>query len=492
MIRLGTPSLTAIVMVAWLAAAGCKRSGAPAAAPEAAAVGGARGDAAAGAQSPPPTPAGMKAPFERRTAALAKSFAAGVKAYRAKKYGEAERLFQEVGAARPDDTAARYQELRAAVRADPEADLREPVRALLLRDFVGYDHRLRTGKELAPLWASSRASELEAIRAAARAAYAERLAQGVFFVGRNRTAQPAMYDETGKAIIDLYQEAYAFDPGSGLVRRLSDTGGRVAGIKVDRSGKRLALLIVNDVAPTVPPSGLSFSAVAAMTVSLETLEIVGPIALPLQDPVTEIRLCATAKGEARWAIGPADYAIDAAKRRALAIRQDDCAPGTAVAVTPEHGRFLRLAQSPPDAGVIELPVDGGSRPIALAAILQSGPVEWSPGRSRLAYTPAFDPCSLEWPSNPMNNLYVWDRATAKTVRLATAFSFFEWEWLDDDHLVYEASGPKAGKIVVHDFRTQTDATLDVPAGAGLCAAPSFDCVAPGAEAPGSDDDDGAE
>ena len=366
------------------------------------------------------------------------------------------------------------------------------MRALLFRDFVGYDHRLRTGKELAPLWASPRASELEAIRVAARAAYADRLAQGVFFVGRNRTAQSVMYDETGKAIIDLSQEAYAFDPGTGLVRRLSDTGGRVAGIKVDRSGKRLALLIVNDVAPTVPPSGLSFSAVAAMTVSLETLEIAGPIALPLQDPVTEIRLCTTVKGEGRWAIGSAHYAIDATKRRAVAIRQDDCAPGTTVSVTPEHGRFVRLAQSPPDAGVIELPVDGGSRPIALAAILQSGPVEWSPGRSRLAYTPAFDPCSLEWPSNPMNNLYVWDRATAKTVRLATAFSFFEWEWLDDDHLVYEASGPKGGKIVVHDFRTQTDATLDVPSGAGLCAAPSFDCVAPGAEAPGTDDDDGAE
>jgi len=85
-----------------------------------------------------------------------------------------------------------------------------------------------------------------------------------------------------------------------------------------------------------------------------------------------------------------------------------------------------------------------------------------------------------------------DHATAKTVRMASAFSFFEWEWLDDDHLVYEASGPKGGKIVVHDFRTQTDATLDVPSGAGLCAAPSFDCVAAGTEAPGSDDDDGVE
>ena len=488
----GTPSLTAIVMVAWLAAAGCKQDGTPATAPEPAAAGGARGDAAAGARPLPPTAAGMKAPFERRTAALAKTFAAGVKAYRVKKYGEAKRLFHEVVAARPDDTAAGYQELRAAVRADPNADPSEPVRALLYRDFVAYDHRLRTAKELASLWASLRASELEAIRAAARAAYADRLAQAAFFVGRNRTAQPVMYDETGKPVVDLYQEAYAFDPGSGLVRRLSDTAGRVAGIKVDRGGKRLALLIVNDVAPTVAAIGSSFSAVSGMTVSLETLETVGPVALPIKEAVTEIRLCTTAKGEARWAIGQAHYAIDAAKRRAVAIRQDDCASGTTVAVTPEHGRFVRLAQSRPDAGVIDLPVDGGSRPIEVPAILQGGPVEWSPGRSRLAFTRAFDPCDLQWPTNPMNNLYLWDRATAKTFRLATAFSFFEWEWLDDDHFVYEASGPKGGKIVVHDFRTQTDATLDVPSGAGLCAAPSFDCVAPGADAPGTDDDDGAE
>jgi hypothetical protein len=434
----------------------------------------------------------MKAPFERRTAALARSFAAGVKAYRAKKYGEAERLFHEVVAARPDDTAARYQELRAALRADPDADLREFVRGLLFRDFVAYDHRLRTGKDFAPLWASPRASELEAIRAAARAAYADRLAQAAFFVGRNRTAQPVMYDESARPIIELYQEAYAFDAGSGLVRRLSDTAGRVAGIKIDRRGKRLAFLIVNDVTPTDNGTGSSFSAVAGMTVSLETLETVGPVALPLGDPVTEIRLCTTAKGEARWAIGSAHYAIDAAKRRAVAIRQDDCAPGTTVAVTPEHGQFVRLAQSRPDAGVIDLPVDGGSRPVELVAILQSGPDEWSPGRSRLAFTRTFDPCDLQWPSNPMNSLYAWDRATAKTVRLATAFSFFEWEWLDDDHLVYEASGPKGGKIVVHDFRTQTEATLEVPAGAGLCAAPSFDCVASGAEPAGTDDDDGAE
>ena len=61
-------------------------------------------------------------------------------------------------------------------------------------------------------------------------------------------------------------------------------------------------------------------------------------------------------------------------------------------------------------------------------------------------------------------------------RLATAFSFFEYARLDDDHLVYEGSTPKGGKIVVHDFQTQTDAALEVPAGAGLSAVPSYECV----------------
>jgi hypothetical protein len=81
----------------------------------------------------------------------------------------------------------------------------------------------------------------------------------------------------------------------------------------------------------------------------------------------------------------------------------------------------------------------------------------------------------------MNTLNVWDAAAGKTSRLATAFSFFEYEWLDDDHLVYEGSTPKGGKIVVHDFRTQTDTALDVPAGAGLSAVPSYECIMPTVE-----------
>ena len=153
-------------------------------------------------------------------------------------------------------------------------------------------------------------------------------------------------------------------------------------------------------------------------------------------------------------------------------------------VSPERGWFQRPRDVSGDAGVVDLPADGGPHPVTLADLARSASLGWSPGRSRLAFAREIDPCGLVpsgWPPAGLNNLYVADAAPAKAVRLATAFSFFELEWLDEDHLVYEGSTPKGGKIVVHDFRKQTDAVLDVPAGAGLSAVPSFECVAPTVE-----------
>jgi hypothetical protein len=469
--------LAAVFSLASLAVAGCKRVAAPAPGPEAPAIGGAAG-ASVTAGSPPPTPAGVKAPFERRTPVLSKALAAGVKAYRAGQYAEAQRLFHEVVAARPDDTAARFQELRAMVRANPDPDLREPVRALLYRDFVGYDRRLRTGKEFAALWTSPRASELEAIRASAHAAYADGLGSGVFFVGRDRPGQPVLYDEHAKPVLDLALEAYHFDPGSGLVRQLTETAGRVAGIRVDRANKIAVLLVVNDFQPSDVETGLSFTGISAVILSLNTLETTGPIALPIQANLKNVGLCTTANGQPRWVIGETRYAIDAAKRRAVVVRKEDCAPGMTL-VSPERGWFQRPLDSSRDAGVVDFPVDGGTHPVTIADLARGASLGWSPGRSRMAFAREMDPCELApsgWPPSGMNNLYVSDAAPARAVRLATAFSFFEYEWLDDDHLVYEGSTPKGGKIVVHDFRTQTDALLDVPAGAGLSAVPSFECV----------------
>src|SRR5262249_50243180 len=83
-----------------------------------------------------------------------------------------------------------------------------------------------------------------------------------------------------------------------------------------------------------------------------------------------------------------------------------------------------------------------------------------------------------WPRTGMNELYVWDAGTRKAVRLASAFSFFAWEWLDDDHLAYETATKRIGKVAIHDVRAQaqTDNVVDTRAGAGLYAAPTIACV----------------
>ncbi len=89
------------------------------------------------------------------------------------------------------------------------------LRALLLRDFVAYDHRLRTGKDFAPLWAararasSRRSGQQRAPPTLTGSRKAPSSSPGT------ATRQPVEYDENGKSVLELHQEAYAFDPGAG-------------------------------------------------------------------------------------------------------------------------------------------------------------------------------------------------------------------------------------------------------------------------------------
>jgi hypothetical protein len=404
----------------------------------------------------------MKAPFTPLDSASTKKLAAGFKALRAAKYGQARVLFHEVVAARPDYTPARFQELRAAALADPAADVREQWRDLLMRDFVGYAGRLETQKDLAPLRGSAQGAELARIQAMVRKAYAEGLDRGFFFVARSKRAKP-----------------YHLDPASGLVRRLSDSGGRVAGIWVDRARKQLLMLLVNDLTPSEEDSGLSFSALSAAASSLDTLDSAGPVPLPIVAPLSKVTICTSSKGEGLW-VTDVSRTFDAAKKAMVPVPAG-CAPGSGVRVTPY--RAVRLRPRPEtsvdQSGVITVGADGGTPPIRISRPQGLDSIEWSPNRTRLVYAGNMDPCSLEmagWPRTGMNELYVWDAGAGKATRLAAAFSFFGWEWLDDDHLVYETASKKIGKVAVHDFRAQTDTVVDTRAGAGLNAAPTLACV----------------
>ena len=471
---------------------GCKRGAPSAPAPNAAAS----ADAAAVA---PAAPVGMKAPFATLDKAAAKSLNAGYKALRAKQYDVARQAFDAVVAARPDYTAARYQSLHAAVLADPNADVREAWRELLLRDFVGYSGRLAT-KELAALRASPQGADLARIAAEAQAAYAAGLERGFFFVARSRPAKEPFYDEHGGTILDLNEEAYHFDPTSGLIRRLTDTGGRVAGIYADRAHRQLLLLLVKGMVSSDTTTGYVFTALEAAALSLDKLELAGPALLPIEAPVEGATLCTSAQAEPLWVVKQS-YTFDAT-RKAVVVAAAGCPPSAGVRATANRAERLRpdVGSTADATGDSHLVPNGDGPPIRISRPKWLASIGWSPGKKRLVYAGPLDPCTAEpGVRSPQNEIYVWEAATKKATRLASAFSFFDWEWLDDDHLAYETGGQigkvgqigQAGKVAWHDFLSQSDTVVDTHAGAGLGAVPSLTCVMPTVEGAG-DDDDGAE
>jgi hypothetical protein len=496
-----------IAVVAALAvgcAPGCKRSPpAPTASSDTdRAVGRGSADAAASGSASrtvapsipvgPVGPVGVKTPFEPLDRASAKTFAAAQAALRAKKYPAARELFHEVVTAHPDHLAARTQELRSAVLADPAADVRDLWRDLLARDFVGAATRLQAPAELAPLRRSPRWPELETISATVKTAYVQGLDRGLFFLARSRPAKSQLYDDKGRPFLELFQEAYHFDVATGRVRRLTETGGHVFGILPDRPRNRLLLLVVEGLKNNDVDSGMSFLIFKAVLLPFETLE---PTAVPFPQgvPVPELSLCVSEKGTPMWTTKAA-YTIDTAKKT-LVETDEPCPAGTGVKITPDRGSHDR----PAAAGVT---VDGARKLVTIGGAQKvprknrvSESMGWSPAKTQLVLPDEFDLCELQmrfqdrdWPRTARGELALWDAATKKTSRVAEAFSFFEWEWLDDDHLAHETGSKTSPRVAVYQISSRTETVIEMPAGAGLVAVPSLDCPIQTVE----DADDGAE
>ena len=74
-----------------------------------------------------------------------------------------------------------------------------------------------------------------------------------------------------------------------------------------------------------------------------------------------------------------------------------------------------------------------------------------------------------------NELYVYDKTKRAAQRIASAVSYFETLWLDDDRLVYEGGVGKDGKLQIHDFATHGSTKLPTRHGAGLFGVPTLAC-----------------
>ena len=78
---------------------------------------------------------------------------------------------------------------------------------------------------------------------------------------------------------------------------------------------------------------------------------------------------------------------------------------------------------------------------------------------------------------------MWETATKKVTLLAEAFSYFDWEWLDDDHLAHETGSKTSPRVAVYEFSSRKETTIETYAGAGLVSVPDFECPTPLADPP---------
>jgi hypothetical protein len=430
----------------------------------------------------PPAPAasvGMADPFKLMNTDAARILGSAWTALRRKQYFEAREAFHQVVTAYPDKTAARYAELKMAALEGDLAAVPALWRQLLARDYLSYVNRLDTDRDLAVVRKSPQAHALRAIAGEMKTAYAEGLDEGFFFVARiHPYAGPTLAEDEGAAKLLPDQEAYHYDPATRRTRRLSDSGGRVLAIHAD--GDKRQLMMVQAGRLEKRDGKVVFGQAAAVLLSLDTLESVGP--LPIAGSPASVALCFSDKGEPIWAptrIGTGEDPALTLDATGTALVASDQACGKSAATTEvspagvEHTRPVVEGVTLSEDGLQLSGVDDDV-PVRSTQAIRPGSWGWSPGKKRFVYSGDVGRCDAV---TAPNGLFVWDPERKRASRVSAAVSAYEAQWLDDDHLAYQSGREPATKLTVHDFRAGgTSITVNTPAGAGLYGVPVLGCA----------------
>jgi hypothetical protein len=436
----------------------------------------------------PPPVVGMEDPFARLNSETARTLDAGYRALRARKYDEARAAFASVVRAAPDHTAARYQEVRAAILGGHLGDVPELWKELLVRDVVGYAGRLARPKEFVALRAAPEWARVQELERTLRSAYAADLGRGLFFVARTRDPGPPHFDTSGEAKLELSQEVYHYDPASGRYRRLTETGGRVWAIGLSPDKKLLTFLVTPRLGHEATTGKTTFIEPQGGMVDLSTLESSGPFKLP--ETSRTVSLGFSPSGEPLWQTESGNaYTFDAT--RTALVQVPPAAKVDAPTDTATHPPHLTLAtpesvshfgatpsgakRSDDGRAVI---IEGADKPLRAAREIAADSLAWSPGKKRLAYAGVLEACKVleAGGKGDKNELFLWDTEKKLAVRVANAVSAFATHWLDEDHLVYEGGVGKDGKLHVYEVSTRKDTVLKPRQGAGLYGYPSLACV----------------
>ncbi len=425
---------------------------------------------------------GMADPFAPPKNDAAKLWDTGSTALRQKKAPVAIAALQNVVTDTPDWTPARWSLVRALVMGERYDDALKQWTELVARDWFAAAGKLDKGKEFEKLRASPLWPKFHEAEERYRAAYAQGLDKGFFFVARTRSAvEPEFAGGATEAPLSLRQEVFHYDPDAKRFRHIGDSDGRAFAIDRTPDGKSLALLL----APRLHrENGIdSFVDPRVGTVELTTLATVGPFAN--KGRYDQVGLGANRTGQPMFTFvvtsgATAAYTFDTARTGLAKLEGDSVIPadGETRAWPNQVAHFDDKAVPgvKMEDGATQFLVEGVDQPVIAARPLAQSSLTWSPGKTRLTYAGKLDACKiLKGESKDKNELYVYDKQKHTAQRIAAAVSSFASLWLDDDRLVYEGGVGKDGKIHIYTFSTHSDEALPTRHGAGLYGVPTLAC-----------------
>jgi len=227
--------------------------------------------------SPPAPGVGVADPF-RPPAPEATQLNADAKVvYRQGKWDDARAKYRAAEEADPEFLAPRLNIACSFVRQERFDEAVAEVRGLLDRAYMPWSREVLEAADLGALKVQPQMAEVKRALAKAAEAWGAGLEDAVIFVGRLREPLHIPPASSGRFILNLHQEVFAYLPQTGRFRQLTAEDGHV--LAVARSSDRRRLLVVT-AQTLIKGDKTGLDGVAVRELTLSTMSLSPPASVP--------------------------------------------------------------------------------------------------------------------------------------------------------------------------------------------------------------------
>ena len=352
----------------------------------------------------------------------------------------------------------------------------EHLATALAADWLRWGPGLETDAELATFLPTPHGKALVALNATLKSQLEAKVKASPLVLARRSSFK---MPKPGAGYAASRGELYAYDLETKRFLRLTHTDHQLAAVLRSPGGDELLLLGYDkaqlpdpkkdapDTAPLLLRTWVQTFSLAQLTDTSARATAGKARAVTAWYGAGDQVLVATAAAAGRWGLGKTTVQVLDRSSGKLTKTQAPIAPDHVELTFDEISARGANLSGPPadfDPGVMaKLMVDGGGQ-IAIGADGKAALSTFtlSPGKTRLAFATATDPCNdADDAAKP--TLYVADAKTAQIRHVLTAASRFAVTWLDDDRLVYEDG---SGGLRIYDAAASRELGK-IAGGAGL-------------------------